>query len=98
ASAWQQLRRITLPLVSGYVLINTILGFKNFLNAYDIIVGLTDGGPGTATRSVAMSIFKGFSGGDYGYQMANAFIFFLISIAIAIIQLRVTRGRASFGA
>ncbi|PWH07233.1 sugar ABC transporter permease [Brachybacterium endophyticum] len=98
ASGFQQLRRITLPLVSGYIVINTILGFKNYLNAYDIIVGLTDGGPGTATRSVAMSIFKGFSGGDYGYQMANAAVFFLISIIIAVIQLRITRGRASFGA
>ncbi|GAB4095989.1 sugar ABC transporter permease [Brachybacterium horti] len=98
ATGFQQLRRLTLPLVSGYVVINTILGFKNYLNAYDIIVGLTDGGPGTATRSVAMSIFKGFSGGDYGYQMANAAVFFVISIIIAVVQLRITRGKASFGA
>lgn len=98
ATGLQQLWRLTLPLVSGYVVINTILGFKNYLNAYDIIVGLTDGGPGTATRSVAMSIFKGFSGGDYGYQMANAAVFFVISIIIAVVQLRITRGKASFGA
>jgi len=98
ATGIQQLWRLTLPLVSGYVVINTILGFKNYLNAYDIIVGLTDGGPGTATRSVAMSIFKGFSGGDYGYQMANAAVFFVISIIIAVVQLRITRGKASFGA
>lgn len=93
-----RLWHVTLPLVSGYVVINTILGFKNYLNAYDIIVGLTDGGPGTATRSVAMSIFKGFEGGDYGYQMANAAVFFVISIIIALIQLRITRGKATFGA
>ena len=98
ASPARRLWHVTLPLVSGYVVINTILGFKNYLNAYDIIVGLTDGGPGTATRSVAMSIFKGFSGGDYGYQMANAAVFFVISIIIAVVQLRLTRGKASFGA
>ncbi|MGP9539489.1 carbohydrate ABC transporter permease [Brachybacterium sp. AOP43-C2-M15] len=97
ATGWQSLLHITLPLVSGFVVINTILGFKNYLNAYDIIVGLTDGGPGVATRSVAMSIFRGFEGGDYAYQMANAMIFFLISILIALLQLRVTRGRTSFG-
>ncbi len=97
ASGWQALWRITIPLVSGYIVINTILGFKNYLNAYDIIVGLTDGGPGTATRSVAMSIFRGFEGGDYGYQMASAAVFFVISVVIALIQLRITRGRASFG-
>lgn len=96
ATGWQSLRHITLPLVSGFIVINTILGFKNYLNAYDIIVGLTDGGPGVATRSVAMAIFRGFEGGDYAYQMANAMVFFLISIALALLQLRVTRGRTAF--
>ena len=93
ATRRQSLWHITLPLVSGFIVINTILGFKNYLNAYDIIVGLTDGGPGVATRSVAMSIFRGFEGGDYAYQMANAMVFFLISIALAGLQLRITRGR-----
>jgi raffinose/stachyose/melibiose transport system permease protein len=93
ASRIQQLVRITLPLVAGYVVINVILGFKNFLNAYDIIVGLTNGGPGTATRSIAMTIVTGFTGGDYAYQMANATVFFVFVILISIIQLRLTRGR-----
>ncbi|OSM43128.1 carbohydrate ABC transporter permease [Nesterenkonia sp. PF2B19] len=91
ASPWKQLLKITVPLMSGYILINVILTFKNFLNAYDIIVGLTDGGPGTATRSVAMTIFSGFTDGDYAYQMATATIFFLITLAIALIQLRLMR-------
>ncbi|MDM7887835.1 sugar ABC transporter permease [Curtobacterium sp. RHCJP20] len=95
ASAWRQLVSITAPLTAGYVLINLVIGFKNFLNSYDIIVGLTDGGPGTSTTSVAMSIFKGFSGGDYAYQMANATIFFVIAVVIAVIQLRATRGKAA---
>lgn len=98
ASPWHNLRHITLPLVAGYAVINTVLGFKNYLNAYDIIVGLTDGGPGVATRSVAMAIFRGFEGGDYAYQMANAVIFFLISVAIALIQLRFTRGKGGIAA
>ncbi|MDM7883571.1 MULTISPECIES: carbohydrate ABC transporter permease [Curtobacterium] len=95
ASSWRQLVSITAPLTAGYILINLVIGFKNFLNSYDIIVGLTDGGPGTSTTSVAMSIFKGFSGGDYAYQMANATIFFLIAVVIAVIQLRATRGKAA---
>jgi len=98
ASGRQRLMRITLPMVSGFILINTILGFKGYLNAYDVIVGLTDGGPGTATTSIAMSIFKGFGGGDYGYQMANAAVFFVITVILAGIQLRLTAGKASFGA
>lgn len=96
ATKRQQLLRITLPLVAGYVVINMILGFKGFLNAYDIIVGLTNGGPGTATRSVAMTIITGFNGGDYAYQMANATIFFIVAVVISILQLSLTRGRNQF--
>lgn len=95
ASKSQQLMRITLPLVAGYVVINIILGFKNFLNAYDIIVGLTNGGPGTATRSIAMTIIRGFQTGDYAYQMATATLFFIVTIIIAVLQLSVTRGRSA---
>src|SRR5690606_5299399 len=90
ASAFGQLKAVTLPLMVGYIGINMILGFKNFLGAYDIIVGLTNGGPGVATRSIAMTIFTGFERGDYAYQMANATIFFIISLVIAIFQLRLT--------
>jgi len=96
ASRTQQLTRITIPLVAGYVVINVILGFKGFLNAYDIIVGLTNGGPGTATRSVAMTIIAGFNGGDYAYQMANATIFFIVAVLISVLQLSLTRGRNTF--
>ncbi|GAB3190109.1 carbohydrate ABC transporter permease [Nesterenkonia suensis] len=91
AGPWKQLLTITIPLMAGYIVINVILTFKNFLNAYDIIVGLTDGGPGTSTRSVAMTIFSGFTDGDYAYQMATATIFFLITLAIALVQLRLMR-------
>ena len=93
ASKRHQLLRTTLPLVAGSVVINVILGFKGFLNAYDIIVGLTNGGPGTATRSVAMTIIAGFNGGDYAYQMANATIFFIVAVLISLLQLSLTRGR-----
>ncbi|MGO1715353.1 MAG: sugar ABC transporter permease, partial [Ancrocorticia populi] len=65
------------------------------INAYDIIVGLTNGGPGTSTRSVAMSIIQGFFGGDYAYQMANATIFFIVAILIALLQLSLNRGKNS---
>ena len=94
ATPAKNLWHITLPLVAGYVGINMILGFKGYLAVYDQIVGLTQGGPGTATRSVAFTIFSGFSGGDYAYQMANAAVFFVITIVIALLQLRLTQGRS----
>lgn len=93
ASPWRQFRSITFPLVAGYVVINTILGVKAFLNVYDIIIGTTNGGPGTSTQSVAMTIFTGFTSGDYAYQMANAVIFFLVTVVISLVQLEIIRRR-----
>ena len=93
ATKWRSFTSITLPLMVGYVVINTVLGFKNFLNAYDIIVGLTNGGPGTATRSIPMTIVTGFTGGDYAYQMANAVVFFIVTVVVSLLQLRLIKGR-----
>ena len=92
ATGWQKPVHITLPLVVGYIGINMVVGLKNYMQVYDQIVALTSGGPGTATRSVAFTIFDGFNGGDYAYQMANATVFFVIALIIAAIQLRFTRG------
>jgi len=58
-----------------------------------LVVGLTNGGPGTATTSVAMEIFSGFFNGDYAYQMANAVIFFVMTMFLAVFQLGVMRRR-----
>jgi raffinose/stachyose/melibiose transport system permease protein len=93
ASAWKQFRKMTFPLLFPFFIINTILTFKNFLNVYDIVVGLTGGGPGTATTSVAQTIFNGFFNGDYAYQMANAVIFFFITLLFAVFQLSIIRRR-----
>ncbi len=95
ASKVQQLTRITIPLMLGYIVINVILGFKGFLNAYDVIKGLTGGGPGTSTYSIAMTVISGLTTGDYAYQMANATVFFVITILIALLQLSITRGRSA---
>ena len=40
-----------------------------------------------------MTIFTGFSGGDYAYQMANATFFFVIVVVISLLQLRLTQGK-----
>jgi raffinose/stachyose/melibiose transport system permease protein len=93
ASAWKQFQRMTFPLLFGFFIINAILTFKAFLNVYDVVVGLTGGGPGTATTSVALEIFNGFFNGDYAYQMANAMIFFVITLLFALFQLSVLRRR-----
>ena len=40
-----------------------------------------------------MTIFTGFTSGDYAYQMANAVVFFIITVVISVLQLRIINRR-----
>jgi raffinose/stachyose/melibiose transport system permease protein len=94
ASHWRQFRSITFPMIAGFFTINMVLALKTFLQVFDHIVALTNGGPGTSTESVGLLIYKGgFQGGEYGYQLANAVVFMIVIIAFAIFQLRVLQRR-----
>jgi raffinose/stachyose/melibiose transport system permease protein len=93
ATGWRQFWRITFPLIGPFFTINMVLSVKNFLQVFDHVVALTNGGPGTATESVTMLIYKGgFRGGEYAYQTANAVVFVVIITLISVFQLR-TLGR-----
>ncbi|WP_314194165.1 sugar ABC transporter permease [uncultured Arthrobacter sp.] len=89
ASYWRQFSSITFPMIGAFFTINMVLALKGFLQAFDQIVALTNGGPGTSTESVAMVIFRGgFQGGEFGYQMANSVVYLLVIVAVSVIQLR----------
>lgn len=89
ASPWQQFRSITFPMIWAYFTINMVLSVKGFLQVFDPIVALTNGGPGTATESVTMLIQRGgLSGGEFAYQTANAVVFFIIITIVSLIQFK----------
>lgn len=94
ATSWRQFRSITFPLISAFFTINIVLSLKGFLQVFDPIVALTNGGPGTATESVTLLIFRGgFSGGEFAYQSANAVIFFIVITIVSLLQFRVLQRR-----
>ncbi|MEQ6388078.1 sugar ABC transporter permease [Bacillaceae bacterium S4-13-58] len=94
AGAWAKFWRITFPLVAPFFTINMVVAMKNFLMAFDQIVALTGGGPGQATESISLLIYRGgFQGGEFAYQSANAVIYFIVIVVISIIQLRVLERR-----
>lgn len=94
ASAGRQFRSITFPLISAFFTINVVLSLKGFLQVFDPIIALTNGGPGTSTESVTMLIFRGgFSGGEFAYQTANAVVFFVIITVVSLLQFRVLQRR-----
>ncbi|MFR5152749.1 MAG: carbohydrate ABC transporter permease [Ruminococcus sp.] len=49
ANFWQRLRYVTLPMLSGAIMINLVFGITYGLKVFDIVYVLTNGGPGHAT-------------------------------------------------
>jgi raffinose/stachyose/melibiose transport system permease protein len=94
ASPWRQFTRITFPLISAFFTINMVLSLKNFLQVFDHVVALTDGGPGTSTESITLLIYRGgFTGGEFAYQTANAVIFVIVITVVSLLQLRFLQRR-----
>jgi raffinose/stachyose/melibiose transport system permease protein len=94
ASPWRTFRSITFPLIGAFFTINVVLSLKGFLQVFDPIVALTNGGPGTSTESVTLLIFRGgFSGGEFAYQTANAVVFFIVITIVSLFQFRVLQRR-----
>ena len=87
ATTFQSFKHITLPLLSPttfFVLITNIVGV---FQIFDEPFILTKGGPGNATRTVALQIYKtAFQDLNIGYGSAISFLLFLIILAITIVQ------------
>lgn len=98
ASAWQQFRRITMPLLAPVtlfvVVITTISAFNVFTQVY-VLASDVQGAPGRLVRVLVYDIFEnGFRFFNMGYAAAEAMYLFIIIIALTIIQFRFLRGAA----
>ena len=83
-------RKITLPLLMPFISINLVLSTKNMLMVFDQIMALTKGGPSQSTESISFLIYNnGMSGGQFGFQSANAFLFFVMIVGISVFQMTV---------
>lgn len=91
ANGWQRFRNITLPLILPSVTVNMFLVLSQSFRLFDVNLSLTGGGPGRETMGLALDIYtEGFQNNRMGYGAAKAVVLFVIVIAIAIIQLKVT--------
>ena len=90
AGTWFQFRRITLPQVMPLLLIavlfRTIEAFKQF----DLVYGLTGGGPGDLTETVSIRLYRlAFAGQlNTGLSSALAYIVLIIIIAVSNLYIR----------
>ena len=91
AGKCQTFKSLTLPMLMPFVSTNLILSTKNMLMVFDQIMALTKGGPAQSTESISYLIYKnGMDGGQFGFQSANAVVFFVVIVTISIIQMAVT--------
>ncbi|MCH5268352.1 MAG: sugar ABC transporter permease [Lachnospiraceae bacterium] len=94
ALGWKKFQHLTFPLILPFFSINMVLCMKNFLMVFDQIVAMTSGGPAQSTESISFLIYNnGMSGGQFGFQSANAVLFFVVIVVIAVMQLRFTNKR-----
>ena len=72
ASAWQAFRDVTLPQLMPVLAIVTILKSIFSIKTFDQIYMLTNGGPGTATQTLAhYAYFNGFKYYDMGFAASD---------------------------
>lgn len=91
ATGWKQFRYLTFPLIIPFFSINMVLSVKNFLMVFDQIMALTKGGPAQSTESISYLIYNnGMSGGQFGFQSANAVIFFIVIVTVSVAQMKFT--------
>lgn len=91
ANAWQKFWKLTFPMLLPFISINLILSTKNMLMVFDQIMSLTKGGPAQSTESISYLIYNnGMSGGQFGFQSANAVIFFIVIVIFAVVQMKLT--------
>ncbi|MGN0606152.1 MAG: carbohydrate ABC transporter permease [Oscillospiraceae bacterium] len=91
AGKWYTFRKLTLPLLLPFISTNLILSTKNMLMVFDQIMSLTKGGPAQSTESISYLIYRnGMDGGQFGFQSANAVVFFIVIVTISVIQLAIT--------
>ena len=91
AKGWKKFWHLTFPLIIPFFTINMVLCVKNFLMVFDQIMALTKGGPAQSTESISYLIYNnGISGGQFGFQSANAVIFFIVIVAISAAQMLIS--------
>lgn len=95
ASAWQQLRRITLPMLQPTLVFVAIITTVGFFQIFAEPYVMTRGGPAYATLSIALLMYQhGFRWWNMGRASAVAFVLFALILSASAAQAAVERRRA----
>ena len=97
ATATQILFKLKIPMIMPSVTICTFLTLTNGFKMFDQNLSLTGGDPGKQSQLLALNIYDTFYGRSgpawKGIGQAKAVVFFVLVVAIALIQLRATSSK-----
>jgi len=93
ASAWQTFRGVTLPLLRPTIAVVLLLRSMDLLRVFDSIFILTQGGPGFATETASLFIYRtAFRFYDFGYAAVLSFVVLAVTTVMARTLLRFLGG------
>lgn len=89
AGRWRTFTLITLPHLSRFLQLATLLGAIYIVNSFDAIFLMTQGGPGTASTNLPFYIYqRAFQGFDIGQSSAMGVIVVILTMIVATFALR----------
>ncbi len=92
ANAWHCFKKITLPLMAPVAVLVGILTVLGTMQAFVLIIAMTDGGPAYHTQVPVLRILASMRGSSrFGYACAQGISFGVILIAISFIQYRFSK-------
>jgi len=84
SSAWQSFRHVTLPLLAPAILVALLLRTMDLLRLFDQVFILTQGGPGFATETISLYIYKtAFRFFDFGYAAAMSLVLLVATLIVS---------------
>jgi multiple sugar transport system permease protein len=96
ANAIQRFFNVTLPGLRPTTFFVTVMLTIGSFKIFDLILVLTDGGPGNATYVLSQFIYtKGFEESKFGYASAASVVLFFLCIIVTIVQFLINKRRSA---
>ncbi len=93
ASRLQMYRHIVIPLLRPYILVATLLRLIDTFRLFDKVYALTGGGPGLATESLTLSVYRyAFNYHMLGYAAALSLVMLGMLSLVILAYMAYTRG------
>ncbi len=91
ATGWQQLRHLTVPLLSPMTFFVVVQALITSFQAFDLVYVFTEGGPRGGTEVLGMFMYRtAFRLGEFGYGTAIAFVTLFLVLGVTLVQWRVS--------